>query len=46
MKRDTREIGPLAILLYPVIAIGEIGSALLRLALGPCGEGNDYEYEY
>ena len=46
MAREIRDAGPLAIVLIPVIAIGEIGSALLRLVLGSCEEDNDYEYQY
>ena len=46
MEREIRETGPLGILLYPVIAIGTIGTALLRFVLGPCEEGNDYEYQF
>lgn len=46
MEREIRETGPLGILLCPVIAIGTIGTALLRLVLGPCDEGNEYEYQF
>jgi hypothetical protein len=46
MTRDMREIGPLAILLFPIIAIGTIGCGLLRLILGPSGDCRDYEYQY
>ncbi len=46
MTRDMREIGPLAILLFPIIAIGAIGCGLLRLILGPCDDAEDYEYQY
>jgi len=46
MTRDMKEIGPLAILLFPIVAIGAIGCGLLRLMLGPSGESRDYEYQY
>jgi len=45
-KREMRETGPLAILLYPVLAIGAVGSALLRLICGPCDETDGYGYQY
>ncbi len=47
MARDEmREAGPLAILLYPIIAIGTLGRGLLRLVCGPCDEPNEYEYQF
>ncbi len=45
-RNEMREAGPLAVMLYPIIAIGTIGSALLRLLCGTCDEANDYEYQY
>jgi nitrate reductase NapE component len=46
MAREMREAGPLAVMLYPIIAVGTIGAALLRLICGPCDEANDYEYQF
>ena len=45
-REEMREAGPLAVMLYPIIAIGNIGCGLLRLTCGTCDDRPDYEYQY
>ena len=46
MTREMREAGPLAVMLYPIIAVGALGRGLLRLVCGPCDECQEYEYQF